>query len=129
MTIQECYQAMGGDYSQVVIRLPSESIIRKFIAKFPEDDSYPHLLQAMEAGNREEAILAAHALKGVSGNLGFARLYASSSLLTEKLRMDSARISQEEISLLEEVTRSYNVTVTAIARYLDNQESPFPWTR
>ena len=126
MTIQECYQAMGGDYSQVVVRLPGENSIRRFISKFPEDDSYPQLLRAMEAGNREEAILAAHALKGVSGNLGFARLYAASSLLTEKLRMDSAKITQEEISLLEEVTRSYNATVTAIARYLENPDSSVP---
>ena len=50
MTIQECYQKLGGDYAQVEKRLPGIHLIRKFIAKFQDDGSYPELCRAMEQG-------------------------------------------------------------------------------
>ena len=34
MTIQECYQKMGADYEDVLKRLYSESMIRKFAGCF-----------------------------------------------------------------------------------------------
>ena len=43
MTIQECYQKMGADYEDVLKRLYSESMIRKFARMFLDDDSYPKL--------------------------------------------------------------------------------------
>lgn len=50
MTIQECYQVLGGDYAQVEKRLPGIHLIRRFIAKFLDDGSYPELCRAMEQG-------------------------------------------------------------------------------
>lgn len=46
MTIQECYEAIGGNYEDVLRRLPSEALIRKFTLKFLEDQSYPLLKQS-----------------------------------------------------------------------------------
>ena len=40
MTIQECYKAIGGNYEDVLRRLPNEALIRKFTLKFLEDQSY-----------------------------------------------------------------------------------------
>ena len=37
MTIQECYEAIGGNYEDVLRRLRSEALIRKFTLKFPAD--------------------------------------------------------------------------------------------
>ena len=48
MTIQECYEAIGGNYEDVLRRLPSEALIRKFTLKFLEDQSYIQLKQALE---------------------------------------------------------------------------------
>ena len=56
MTIQECYQVLGGDYAQVKKRLPGIHLIRKFIAKFLDDGSYPELCRAMEQGQTADAI-------------------------------------------------------------------------
>ncbi len=67
MTIQECYQKIGGDYEAVLKRLMSPNLVRKFIGKFLEDDSYQKLCEEMDAGNREEAFRAAHTLKGEIG--------------------------------------------------------------
>ncbi len=35
MTIEECYEALEGDYSQAKVRLHSDAIIKKFVLKFP----------------------------------------------------------------------------------------------
>ena len=60
MTIQECYQKMGADYEDVLKRLYSESMIRKFARMFLDDDSYPKLEDALKKENVEEAFRAAH---------------------------------------------------------------------
>ena len=86
MTIQECYEAIGGNYEDVLRRLRSEALIRKFTLKFLEDQSYPLLKQALGDNNYEEAFRGAHTLKGVCQNLSFDRLYEVSSELTELLR-------------------------------------------
>lgn len=118
MTIQECYQRLGGDYSAAEKRLMREALVKKFITKFLDDGSYAQLCCAMQEGQREEAFRAAHTLKGVCGNLGFDRLYHSASRLTELLRPQADAISEEVGSLMEEVSGDYELTVNAIGDYL-----------
>lgn len=65
MTVQECYEKMGGDFNDVVKRLMTESLVKRFVVKFLKDDSYQNLCEGMKAENREEAFRAAHTLKGV----------------------------------------------------------------
>ena len=48
MTMQECYEAIGGNYEAVLGRLHSEALIRRFVLKFLEDQSYIQLKQALE---------------------------------------------------------------------------------
>ena len=120
MTIQECYQKLGGDYAQVEKRLPGIHLIRRFIAKFLDDGSYPELCRAMEQGQTEEAFRAAHTLKGVSANLGFDRLTASSGELTELLRGRTDGIPTEAVPLLDIVRQDYELTADAIRAYLNS---------
>ena len=47
MTMQECYEAIGGNYEAVLGRLHSEALIRRFALKFLEDQSYIQLKQAL----------------------------------------------------------------------------------
>ena len=120
MTIQECYQKLGGDYAQVEKRLPGIHLIRRFIAKFLDDGSYPELCRAMEQGQTEEAFRAAHTLKGVSANLGFDRLTASSGELTELLRGRTDGIPTEAVPLLDMVRQDYELTADTIRAYLNS---------
>lgn len=120
MTIQECYQKLGGDYAQVEKRLPGIHLIRRFIAKFLDDGSYPELCRAMEQGQTEEVFRAAHTLKGVSANLGFDRLTASSGELTELLRGRTDGIPTEAVPLLDMVRQDYELTAGAIRAYLNS---------
>ena len=86
MTIQECYEAIVGNYEDFLGRLNSQALIRKFTFMFLEDPSYMRLKQALADKNYEEAFRNAHTLKGVCQNLSFDRLYEVSYELTELLR-------------------------------------------
>ena len=113
---------LGGEFAQVESRLHSESLVKRFITKFLDDDSYWKLNEAMRAGRREEAFRAAHTLKGVSANLGFGRLLDSAARLTELLRPETDAIPREARLLLEEVGQDYELTVGAIRAYLDSPD-------
>lgn len=122
MTIQECYQKMGGDYSQVEKRLPSINLVRKFITKFLDDGSFSELCRAMRQGQPAGAFRAAHTLKGVSANLGFGRLMVSSGELTELLRGKTEEIPADAVLLLDKVRQDYELTAGAIRTYLNSAD-------
>lgn len=115
MTLKECYDALGGDYAEVTGRIPSERIVQKFVLKFLDDGSYQLLLDSLAAGNGEEAFRASHTIKGMCQNLGFARLSASSTALTECLR--GGDLSGNYAPLLEQVKLDYANATDAIRRF------------
>ena len=119
MTIQECYRQMGGDFSQAEKQLSSAVLIRKFIAKFPDDGSFSELCFAMKERQPEKALRAAHTLKGVSASLGLTRLLSSASQLVELLRTEAETIPLGADALFEEVKQDYELTVSTIRAYLD----------
>ena len=119
MTIQECYEAIGGNYKDVLGRLQSEALIRRFTLKFLEDQSYLQLKQALENKNYEDAFRSAHTLKGVCQNLSFDRLYVDSNDLTELLRDRTG--AQPGISkAMEKVTEVYERMIEEIKKGLSN---------
>lgn len=117
MTIEECYAQLGGDYAQVLQRLPSANLVKKFLAKFPADDSFAQLESAMAQQDRELAFRAAHTLKGVCANLGLERLRSSASDMTELLRT-AAVIPEEAPALMVRVQEDYRITIDAIQTFL-----------
>ena len=124
MTIEECYQPLGGDYAALKTRLSSESLIKKFITKFLDDSSFSELCRALENSQREEAFRAAHTLKGVCANLGFDRLGASASKLTELIRSEAGGIPEEASLIMDAVKRDHAATVSAIRTYLSGENCP-----
>ena len=119
MNIEEFYKNLGGDYSEVSKRLPSLSLVEKFIGKFLQDKSFDDLSASMKIGDRKGAFSASHTLKGVWANLGFATLRSSSSKLCEELRGEGEVISDTAYMLMNDVERDYAVTVQAISEYLN----------
>ena len=114
MTIQECYDALGGDYQEVLGRLYSEALVRKFVGKFLADQSFQLLEDSLKAENYEDAFRAAHTLKGVCQNLSFTRLYQSSHEITEALRTKNFDLADQ---LLPSVEADYIQTAAAIQAY------------
>ena len=114
MTIQECYAALEGDYEEVLNRLYSEALVRKFLLKFLSDPSFQLLETSMQTGQHEEAFRAAHTLKGVSQNLSFTKLYHSSHEITEALRTKDYDLAGQ---LLPQVEADYAQTAAAIRAF------------
>ena len=69
MTIREFYKTTGGDYDDIFRRIPSDSMITRFLLKFSTDPSYAALAAAREKHDRDGAFLArlADALRHSSG--------------------------------------------------------------
>ena len=116
MNMEECYNRMGGDYAQVLLRLPSGALVKKFITKFLDDGTYQELCRAMEQGDRELAFRAAHTLKGVCANLGLEQLRSSASELTELLRAADT-IPSEAAALMEHIREDYRQAVEIIREF------------
>lgn len=109
MNLEECYEAMDSDYDDVMRRLGSETLVRKFVLKFLDDTSFQGLKEGLENQDAELAFRSAHTLKGVCMNLGFTKLFEVSSALTEELRD-----KENTTEMFEEVEREYTRTIEAI---------------
>lgn len=114
MTLQECYEKLGGDFAAVSSRLPSEKFIQKYVLKFADDKTMELLETSWEGGNFDEAFRAAHTIKGMCQNLSFTRLEKSSSALTEALRGGK---SPEAEGLFMKVREDYALTADTIKEY------------
>lgn len=109
--LEDMYKALGGDYNEVMLRIPSEALIRRFAGKFLDDTSFQDLEKGLESQDWESAFRAAHTLKGVALNLGFGNLCRAASALTEALR---SREPLTDFSLYDNVKAAYEQTVDAI---------------
>ncbi len=111
MSIEECYERLGGDYAEVFSRFRREALIQKFALKFLNDTSFDELSKTLEAGETLEAFRAAHTLKGVCANLSFKRLADSASTITEMLRVEKL---EEARGYFATVREDYMATVAAL---------------
>lgn len=113
MTVRESYEKIGSNFDEVLRRLGSEALVKRFALKFLNDTSFQDLKDALVKKDGETAFRAAHTLKGVCLNLGFDNLYPSSKDLTELLRAGSMDGYEE---LFAEVEKEYNRTCEALRK-------------
>ncbi|MDE6398974.1 MAG: Hpt domain-containing protein [Clostridiales bacterium] len=113
MTVQECYEQMGGDYADVMSRLRTDERILRFLGKVADDGSFALLCSSLQAHTMEEAFRAAHTLKGICMNLSLTKLYTSANALTEALR-GRAQYGDDLPPLLDAVKADYENTVACI---------------
>lgn len=114
MTIQECYEKMGGDYQGILERLGSQAMVERFAVKFLNDGSYEALMAALDQKDYENAFRAVHTLKGVAANLSLTRVQMAASDLTEELRGGK---TLEHPELVTKLTEAYQVTVSALKEF------------
>lgn len=75
----------GIDYVDAMDRVGSADFYKKLAMKYLDDSNYVDLVAAMEVKDYEEGYSAAHALKGVSGNLSLANLFKVASAVSDAL--------------------------------------------
>lgn len=73
----------------------NENLLTRFLLKFSKDTNYTRLLDAMEKEDYKDAFEAAHALKGLSGNLSMDDLYEAAGKATECLRHEKYEEAKE----------------------------------
>ena len=86
MTLPDFYAGFHSSLDAVLQRIPSEAMIWRFLKMYPQDESFPQLLQAAEKRDWNTAFRAAHTLKGLSATLGLERLSIAAAALTEQTR-------------------------------------------
>ena len=86
MTLNEFYEAVGGNYNDVLSRLGKDDRIRKYLSKFSEGNDFDVLKEKLDEEDFKEAFRIVHSIKGMCLNLGLDRLMKSSSVLCEELR-------------------------------------------
>lgn len=113
MTIEECYNTLGGNYKNALSRLMNDTLIKRFVLKFPADKSFENMVAAMNAGDTETAFREAHTLKGVSRNLAFDRLDSTISEITEYLRAGEL---EPAVKMLPQATADYELVISTLAK-------------
>lgn len=114
MNLQQCYEALGGNYDDAIGRLRSERLVQKFVLKFLDDPSFDLLVSSLQNGNAEEAFRAAHTIKGMCANLSFDALAHSVIQITETLRAGDLETGKQ---LFPAVKTEYEKTFNAILEY------------
>lgn len=95
------FRDYGGNYEETMPRfMGNEAVYLRILDMLFKDENLRKLGDAIDAGDLAAGFEAAHALKGVTGNLGLAPLYAAVCDIVEPLRheqqgMDYLRMYQE----------------------------------
>lgn len=113
MTIKECYEAMNGNYDEVVGRLMGEARVIKYVRKFAANTEFADFETAYAEKNWQEAFRHIHSLKGMCANLSMTQLFTSSSELCETLRGGEPSIDITD--MIEKVRGDLKMTMDAIA--------------
>lgn len=88
----------------------NEALYMKFIMKFLDDKNFEALVENIAAGDYEGAFNSAHALKGVTANLGLDPINAAATQITELLRNKQAQeVDVEKLKeCREQLEEAYN---------------------
>ncbi|MBQ1994095.1 MAG: Hpt domain-containing protein [Lachnospiraceae bacterium] len=107
----------GVDYEGALERfMGRDDLYRKFIFKFLDDKNMEYLEEHLKNEDVEEALKAAHTIKGVTGNLGFDNLFNVDIPLVEGLRAGSMDGAWERF---EDLKKMYDETCEIIKRYAE----------
>jgi len=101
----------GIDYQDAMYRFMDEDLYVMMLRDFPNDASYKDMVEAIANGDAALAFEAAHALKGLTGNLAMASLYKDVCVLVEELRIGD--LSNTESSL-PPIQKGYDAMVAFI---------------
>lgn len=91
-----------------------EELYVQLIFTFPNDPTMNNLQTALEARAWDDAFTAAHALKGLAGNMGFIPLFHAAAEMVLLIR--SGRVGELDESK-KEVRRCYNKVIAAISEH------------
>lgn len=107
---KEILENAGIDYAAGLLHFAGkEELYRKYLIKFKEDTHADEGIMALDKGDYKEVLGQIHALKGLSGTLGFSELFRKTSIVVAELREEKyenltkqlREIKQEQNRLLQ----------------------------
>lgn len=102
----------GVDVNEGLKRLDNDKdFYEELLEKFCSDSHFAELKKAMEAEDSELAFKAAHALKGMAGNLSCIKLYHVLVPFVEKLRNHEL---EGALSIFPDVSEAYTAVLEAM---------------
>lgn len=116
MSLKDFYVSIGGNYDDAMGRMTDENFILKYVLKFSGFEELNGIKAALNSEDWSEAFRNCHSLKGMAGNLGFERLYNTSSELCEILRpcvkpaCDIRPLVDKTEALLTEIKENKKIT-------------------
>ncbi len=119
MTLRELYQNIGGNYERGIQILRVEKLMDKHIRKLPQNGVIDAMIAAGATMEPVQMFEAAHAAKGVCGNLGLEKLAEGASEIAEEFRPGNSRhLTDGEVrEKLEKIEALYQKTVEGIQAY------------
>ena len=111
----------GIDYADALDRVDGDGDFYKTLAmKYLENDNYNNLVSAMDVKDFDEAYKAAHALKGISGNLSFNDLFTSSAEVSDALFQGEYQAAEK---LLPQVTADNKKVLEGLEKWQNGEIS------
>lgn len=89
----------------------NEALLEKFLHKFLEDDNYQRLVQAINHEDYDDALRAAHTLKGVCGNLSMHELYRLTGQQVELFRQQKPEEAKALLPAVEQALENIKAAV------------------
>ena len=105
---------IGVDLNEVMERfMGNEALLERFLKKFPLDENFRKMEEAVATGDCQGAFTACHTLKGVTGNLSLKSLFDLVKIQVEFFRAGDFEKGAEMMPRIKEV---YDQICDTIAR-------------
>ena len=109
---QRILEQGGVDAADALERFMGKTeLMERFMKRFLADENFAALEQALKAEDQQEAIRAAHALKGTSGNLSLTALHQR---VTDQLALLRADDLAGAVQAMDGVAQAYAAATDAI---------------
>lgn len=112
MTIKELYDVIGGNYEDLMTRIPKENMIERFVRKYVDCKEFDKLAEAYEAKDYKRLFETSHNLKGMSANLSFSKINKTITEICEAVRKGEPKIDLSE--LMATAQKDYELLVNTI---------------
>ena len=110
-------EAAGIDVASALERvMGSQALLERLLGRFPDTPQYPALCAALDRGDVEQAVAAAHTLKGVCGNLSMTALFRLFTHQVEALRGGDLAQARD---MMAQIAPAYERVTAAIRGHAD----------
>lgn len=112
---REALKEVGVDYTAGVLHFAGkEELYVKYLRKYGEDHHLQDAVAAYEKTDYKEVLDQIHALKGLSGTLGFSQMFQSASAIVTDLRREEYQTIGEQLKQMQLHQKKLLVAIEAI---------------